>query len=47
MKRVFDFVIAVVMLVLLLIPIFLVAIGVRATSKGLYCIGLLALGVVI
>jgi O-antigen biosynthesis protein WbqP len=34
MKRVFDFVIAVVMLVLLLIPIFLVAIGVRATSKG-------------
>ena len=34
MKRVFDFVIAVVMLVLSLIPIFLVAIGVRATSKG-------------
>ena len=34
MKRVFDFVIAVVMLVLLLIPIFLVAISVRATSKG-------------
>ena len=34
MKRVFDFVIAAVMLVLLLIPILLVAIGVRATSKG-------------
>jgi O-antigen biosynthesis protein WbqP len=34
MKRVFDFVIAAVILVLLLIPLFFVAIGVRTTSKG-------------
>ena len=34
MKRVFDFVVAAVLLILFLIPMFLVAFGVRATSKG-------------
>ena len=39
MKRLFDFVIATILFILCFIPMLLVAIGVRATSKGpaLYC----------